>query len=322
MSSKVSVIIVTYNSSKFVRETLDSVLNLSWKDIELIITDDCSTDNTVALCKSWLEENRKRFVDATLVTSEINTGVSANGNRGLQKATGEWVKFLAGDDAMATGCLTHCMEYVAANPEARVLLSQLNVYQDTFEEKNFIYTTPDEIRPFSIIWPERDAESQHRILLNSDRIHFSPTLFLHRETLLSVGGFDEQFRSVEDYTLWLNLTRKGHKLHFMHKVTVNYRRHSSAQNNTGIVYAVNPNYFKLEEMRKVYTYPYMPALKRMDSRFRWHASQIFRLKALNRGTKAHIFLANLFTFYLNPFSYIIAIKKRLDPKVRGNELYL
>lgn len=321
MSTKVSVIISTYNSSDFIVETLESVHNLEWKDIELIITDDCSTDDTVEICANWLREKRQRFLECILLTSEINTGVSGNGNRGLQKATGEWIKFLAGDDTMAPGCLTLNMQYVAENPETRVLFSQLNVYRDTFEEQNFIYTTPDEIRPHSIFWPERNAEAQHRILLNSDRIHFSPTLFLHRETLLSVGGFDERFRYFEDYTLWLNLTRNGHKLHFMHEVTVNYRRHARALNNTEIPHVINPNYFKEEGMRKVYTYPYMPPLKRMDSRYKWYASQIFRLKSFNKKTKVNTVLMELLTFYLNPFSYVIAIFKRVDPKVRENELY-
>jgi len=321
MSTKVSVIIATYNSSAFIIETLDSVYKLLWKDIELIITDDCSTDNTVVLCEDWLKRNRQRFLDTILVTSEINTGVSANVNRGLHKATGEWIKFLAGDDTMAPGCLTHNMEHVAANPEIRVLFSQLDVYRESFEEQNFIYTTPDEIHPYSIFWPERNAESQHRILLNSDRIHFAPTIFIHRETLLSVGGFDERFKEFEDYTLWLNLTRNGHKLYFLHKVTVNYRRHSNAQNNILVRHVVNPNYFKEEKMRKIYTYPHMPPLKRMHARFAWYASQVFRLKRLNRETKFNMKVHELLTFYLNPFSYVIAVMKRLDPKVRQNELY-
>lgn len=322
MNTKVSVIIVTYNSGDFIIETLESVFNLLWKEIELIITDDCSTDNTVELCETWLKDHQERFLSTQLITTEINTGVSANGNRGLEKATGEWVKFLGGDDAFAPAFLTNSMEHVAANPEIRVLFSQLNVYRETFEQKNFVYTTPEEIGPYSIFWPERDAESQHRILLNSDRIHFTPTAFMHRETLLSLGGFDERFRDFEDYTLWLNLTRKGYKLHFMHKVTVNYRRHSSAQNNTGNPQVVNPNYFKEEDMRKIYTYPYMPPLKKMDARFKWHASQLFRIKWLNKDTKLNVLLWQLFTFYLNPFSYVIAVKKRVDPKVKGNELYL
>lgn len=322
MNTKVSVIIVTYNSGDFIIETLDSVFNLLWKEIELIITDDCSTDNTVELCETWLKDHQERFLSTQLITTEINTGVSANGNRGLEKATGEWVKFLGGDDAFAPGFLTSSMEHVVANPGIRVLFSQLNVYRETFEEKNFVYTTPEEIGPYSIFWPERDAESQHRILLNSDRIHFTPTAFMHRETLLSLGGFDERFRDFEDYTLWLNLTRNGYKLHFMHKVTVNYRRHGSAQNNTGNPQVVNPNYFKEEDMRKIYTYPYMPPLKKMDARFKWYASQVFRIKWMNKSTKLNILLWQLFTFYLNPFSYVIALKKRVDPKVKGNELYL
>ncbi len=322
MNTKVSVIIVTYNSADFILETLDSVANLTWKNIELIITDDCSTDRTVELCRNWLKDNERRFPGTELVTSDVNTGVSANGNRGLQKATGEWVKFLGGDDAFYPGFLTKSMEYVTAHPEIRVLFSQLNVYRGSFDEKNFVRTTPEEIAPDSIFWPERTAEAQFRMLLKFDRIHFTPTAFMHRETLLSVGGFDERFRDFEDYTLWLNLTRNGHRLYFMEEVTVNYRMHAQAQNNTGNSFLVNPNYFKEERMRRIYTYPYMPLDLRLKSRFKWYTCQIFRLKWVNRNVPVSRFTWNLLAEYLNPFTYIIALKKLLNPRLRENELYL
>ena len=322
MNTKVSIVIVTYNAAGFIIETLESVSNLTWKDIELIITDDCSTDSTVDLCETWMKQNQQRFLNTSILTSDINTGVSANVSRGLKNATCEWVKFLGGDDAFEPGFLTNCMEHVAANPEIRVLFSKLDVYRDTFEKQNFVHTTPEEIGPDSILWSQRSVESQYRMLLGADRIHFTPSAFLHRETLLSVGGFDERFRDSEDYTLWLNLTKSGHKLHFMNKVTVRYRIHAHALNNTGIPGIVNPNYYKEEAMRRIYTYPYMPAELRLQNRFTWYAVQIFRLKGFNKKTKINQILWDLLTTYLNPFTYYIAIKKRLNPKLRENELYL
>ena len=84
----VSIVVITYNSSKYVLETLESAKAQTYQNIELIITDDCSTDNTVAVCKEWLEKNEDRFVKAELVTSPCNTGVPANLNRGVKKAQG------------------------------------------------------------------------------------------------------------------------------------------------------------------------------------------------------------------------------------------
>jgi len=77
MSSLVSIIVVTYNSSKFITETLNSVSNQTWEDIELIITDDCSEDDTIEICRKWLKKNKDRFSSVQIKTPEsqrIQTG--------------------------------------------------------------------------------------------------------------------------------------------------------------------------------------------------------------------------------------------------------
>ncbi len=64
----VSVCIITYNSAKFVVEALESIKSQTYKNIELIISDDCSTDNTIELCKQWISDNGKCFVNCELLT--------------------------------------------------------------------------------------------------------------------------------------------------------------------------------------------------------------------------------------------------------------
>ena len=71
----VSVPVITYNSSKTVLETLDSIYNQTYQNLELIVSDDCSTDNTVGICREWIEAHKKRFVRTELLTVEKNTGV-------------------------------------------------------------------------------------------------------------------------------------------------------------------------------------------------------------------------------------------------------
>jgi hypothetical protein len=139
--------------------------------------------------------------------------------------------------------------------------------------------------------------------------------------LISVGGFDERFKMLEDYPLWLNLTKKGHKLHFMDKVTVNYRQHSKAINNTGRIFLINPNYFKQEEFRKAYTYPYLPMDIRLKQRYVWYASQIFRFDWLNKKLRYNKLLYYLLTIYLNPFKYFIALRKRINSDLGESEFY-
>jgi len=214
------------------------------------------------------------------------------------------------------------MTYIASRPEIKVLFSKVEIYQDTFEPDNLLGPTPeDAYNQNSIVSPGRSADSQYRMLLTHDRINYSPSLFINRETLLSIRGFDERFRLVEDYPLWLNLTKNDYKLYFMDKVTVNYRRHLEAINNIGSLYMVKPNYFNSERLRKIYTYPYLPVDIRLNQRFNWYVLQIFRWNWLNRNVKPNRFLLVLLTVYINPFRYYIWLKKHIRKKLKYNEFY-
>lgn len=318
----VSVVISTYNSSQFIEETFDSIKAQSWPEIELIITDDCSADNTIELCQNWLKENGHRFIRTVLLTSSKNTGVSANGNRGLRAAHGEWIKFLGADDTLLPESISDNMIYLSEHQEIKVLFSKVNVYHNTFEEKNLKQTIPgSKITEENILWPGRSAISQYKMLLICDRIHFSPSVMIQRETMLSVGVFDERFPMMEDYPLWLKLTKSGHRLFFMDKLTVNYRQHSGAINNNGNEYLLKPNYFRTEVFRQIYTYPNLPWDIRMKSKWAWYASQPFRSEWLNRNTKPNKLLLAFLTIWINPFKYVASLKKWMVKGHRNDELY-
>jgi alpha-1,3-rhamnosyltransferase len=214
------------------------------------------------------------------------------------------------------------MVWIADHPEIRVLFSSVDVYNDKFEDRFFLHTIPG--NPYDsrgIMAPGRSADSQYRMMLRSDRIHYTPSAWLHRETLLSVGGFDERFKFLEDYPLWLTLTKNGHRLYFMDKSTVNYRTHSKAIVNTGLRHAIDPDYFTTEPFRKIYIYPFLPADLRLDARFTWYASQIFRWKRINGNKWLHRILALVLTVYLNPFKYYIFLKKQIRKDLKNSELY-
>jgi glycosyltransferase involved in cell wall biosynthesis len=124
----VSVPVITYNSSKYVLETLESIKAQTYQNIELIISDDCSTDNTVEICRKWIEENKSRFVRTELITSDVNTGVSANGNRGRNACRGEWIKSIAGDDLLMPNCIESYVNYVKQTPEAIYIFSKVEAF--------------------------------------------------------------------------------------------------------------------------------------------------------------------------------------------------
>ena len=121
----VSIIVITYNSSKYVLETLESAKAQTYPNIELIVSDDCSTDDTVEICRNWMEENKERFVRTELITVGENTGVAINCNRGLYAAKGEWLKYIAGDDILLPHALYSYLNYLQDHPDAQVIVSDI-----------------------------------------------------------------------------------------------------------------------------------------------------------------------------------------------------
>lgn len=318
----VSIVISSYNSGSFIIETLDSIYNQTWSDLELIITDDCSSDDTVLKASGWLKFNQKRFLRSMIITSDTNTGVSSNANRGLRAAKGPWIKFLGADDALKTDCIEKNMSFISNREETKVLFSGIEVYNETFETNNLIKVIPgNPFSPKSIFSDTRTALSQYKMLLVQDRIHFSPSAFIRKSVLTECGGFDENFKLLEDYPLWVKITKAGHRLSFMNEITVLYRMHSNALNNITGEKLVKQSYFAGEEFRKKYTYPFLPLDVKCNQRYTWLVCQIFRFGNLNFRNRFSVLLYNILLEFINPFRYIIWLRRSLKPELANDEFY-
>ncbi|MDY0198705.1 MAG: glycosyltransferase [Tenuifilaceae bacterium] len=226
----VSIIIVTYNSSKYVLESLESARNQTYQNIELIISDDCSTDNTVEICSKWIEKNKERFVKTKLVTVNKNTGTSINCNRGISASQGEWVKLIAGDDALKSTCIADNIAVILASENITVLQTNLDFYTDDFKDSNFIKTSSVESNPF--FTKTNNAQEQYRLILHRNKI-LAPSIFIKREVINKVGGFDESIPLIEDLPFWTKVTKNGFKISSNNSVTVNHRIHSMSVTNRG-----------------------------------------------------------------------------------------
>ncbi|MCR4854035.1 MAG: glycosyltransferase family 2 protein, partial [Prevotella sp.] len=124
----VTVVVYTYNSSEFVLETLDSIKQQTYPDLMLCISDDCSSDSTVELCKKWIEENKDRFIKTKLLTFDSNTGISANANRAWDACETEYIKDIAGDDLLLPNCIQDYVDYIQDNPDAVVVFGRVKSF--------------------------------------------------------------------------------------------------------------------------------------------------------------------------------------------------
>lgn len=304
----VSIVVITYNSAKFVLETLESAKDQTYQHIELIISDDGSTDNTVELCNDWLTENSNRFVRSQLITTPVNTGIPANCNRGVKAARGEWLKLIAGDDVLMDTCIEENVKYIRKNPEVKVLFSRSKKYNDEFTEENFVtdtYVSSD----FFIL---NTAEKQYNRLLLGDVISTTPTSFIYMAELTEVGFFDERFKLIEDYPMWLKLTKNGSKFYFMDKFTVKHRVHEGATNNINSNDIIKPAYFRNENLRRVYVYPNLSYLEKNNMRFAYYGSSFLKGLGLLRKNRCNIFLYKMASKFLNPFHIALYIKRKIN----------
>ena len=229
----VSVVVLSYNSSSTVIETLDSIKEQTYSNIELIITDDGSSDTTIEDCKQWLDLNGKFFSHYNLITVESNSGLPANCNRALYASKSEWIKFIAADDTLKKECIEVNMKYISENSEVEILQTNADMYMDVFEESNFKSTLPVNFKEFFDL---KEGKKQYTFLKNVGYALCTPAMFIKKIIIEKVGGFDERFKLMEDLPLWLNLTKAG-KIFYYHPVsTVNYRSHNKSVSRDGKKY--------------------------------------------------------------------------------------
>lgn len=217
----VSICVVSYKSGAFVSETLDSIKNQTYKNIELIISDDGSTDDTVLICREWLSNNSDRFVHSKLLTVEKNTGVTANCNRALAASHGEWWKIIAADDILLPDCIEKCINFVTNNPKVTFLFGNQIKFSGEFSTSSL----EKEKVPFRafLLRDSMTAQKQYKIMSKLPGIGGAPASFIKTEVLRSVGGFNPRFPMNEDSPLYIKLVREGYKLWYMDEYIV-YRR--------------------------------------------------------------------------------------------------
>ncbi len=215
----VSITVITYNSSRTIIETLESIKTQTYPNIELIISDDCSKDDTVTLCQKWVELNKDRFVCTEIITVEQNAGVSANFNRAEAMCQGEWIKHIAGDDILLPNCICDNMQFVQENPKAKYVFSRVEPFGN--QEVASLYEG-NAIFDYSLF--EKSSEEQLNAFVYDNKHIPAPTLFFNRLYAIEKGiTNDERMPLIEDEPKWINVLKSGTRLYFFDKVTVKYR---------------------------------------------------------------------------------------------------
>lgn len=225
IKEKVSICVITYNSSKTVIETLDSILNQTYgsNNLELIIADDASKDDTNLVIDNWINQHKEKFYRVEFIKHQKNGGVSKNINSAWKFATCEWIKSIAGDDILHCDCILNNVSYVNENNECNIVFSRMSKFHNTIGD--ILGDRISSIPSFFLM----TASEQYKFLQKRS-IGSAPSAFIKKKLLESVGFADERFSLIEDFPLWFKVTQEGNKLWYLNKITVYYRISDSTSN--------------------------------------------------------------------------------------------
>lgn len=223
----VSIVVLTYNSEATVIETLDSIKDQTYHNLELIVSDDYSTDNTVEVCRKWIAENERRFVRTVLLEVPKNSGVSANCNRAEDECRGEWMKGIAGDDLLYPDAIDRYIEYAASHPDAFFMFAHIKAFGAREERCRYF-----EESVFDYEFIKRPVEEQLRRLELIGNSIPATTFFCNVPRYRELGvRNDERIPLLEDWPKWINMLKKGARFDVLDYVTVKYRISDTSLSN-------------------------------------------------------------------------------------------
>ncbi|MDY6783425.1 MAG: glycosyltransferase family A protein [Cyanobacteriota bacterium] len=190
-SPTLSVVLPNYNHARYIGEQLQAILDQTYQPLEIIVIDDCSTDNSIEVIQNWVEKNPL----IRLVRNEQNQGVNFSLNRGLAIASGDYGYFCAADDKVLPELFEHSMGLLEQYPKAGLCCSHpaflddatgaIDKHEDWFHaSEQPCYFSPEQL--IEIVGPNGLWIAGH-------------TCIAQRELLLEAGGYSPEIKWYSDW---------------------------------------------------------------------------------------------------------------------------
>ena len=224
MTPTLSLVVPVYNNSATIEGTLDSILMLELLEaVELVVSDDASTDHTVALCRRWLQRHGTRFRRATVVENERNLGISGNHKAGFAAATGDYGLYFGGDDRFYDSrFLVRVVDYLRRHPDTRIAKTRVeSLYPrsgtavDIYRYKRLFFSLP--------------ARKQFACLaVMGNFLYAGPGTILRITDVREFEAFDPACRSFEDLPLYYSFLARGNRIQFVGARGLYWMRHEGS----------------------------------------------------------------------------------------------
>lgn len=206
MPAAVTVLMPVYNAEKYLKEAIESILNQTFVDFELLVIDDASQDNSVQIIRSFKDERIR------LIINQQNLGVSATLNKGIANSSTELVARMDADDICYPMRLERQVEYFANNPRTVLLSTSVRVI--TSDKK--------------LVEEYRVNHFHNCYNLNFICPIYHPTVMFKRSPIMSLKGYTYKFS--EDFDLWWRVSREF-KIDHIDEILLDYRLSSISISN-------------------------------------------------------------------------------------------
>lgn len=206
----VSIIVPSYNVARYIAGALDSVFAQTFTDYEIIIINDGSPDT------DELERALVPYRERIIYLTQENRGLSGARNTGIRSARGRFIALLDPDDLWEPDYLTVQVAHMEREPTIDVLYANALIFGDG----------PDAGRKVMDLTPSEGEVTFESLV--SQRCTVLVSVLARRDAILRAGLFDESLRSVEDFDLWLRITKGGGRIAYHRQVLWRYRRHGAS----------------------------------------------------------------------------------------------
>ena len=217
MEPLVSVCIPAYNSSVYIKRTMESVLEQNYKNIELVVIDDQSKDNTVEIVES-VKDPRVR-----LVKNEKNLGMTGNWNKCLAEARGDYIKLICADDVLYKDSIEKELGALLAHPEVTLVMSDTALNDENGKRTGCFKRYPKG----GLLDGKKVAK---RALIFKSFFGAPCNTLFPRSSYEKAGGFDSKFPFILDFDMWIRMACLG-KIFVIHEELNGFRVRNDS--NTG-----------------------------------------------------------------------------------------
>ena len=214
----ISLIIPCYNQAKFLVEAVESIAGQNYQNLEILLVNDGSTDETEVIAKKLASQHKNiRFF------SQVNKGPSSARNVALKEAQGEYILFLDADDFLVTNQLFTLSDFLQKNQEVSIV----------YTAGRYIGESSLVAKRSEDLWGDYTTDPLTSLLTRGNFILIHSAMF-RRDLLGKVGLFDESLWRLEDWDFWLRCAEHGAKFAYLPGIQVPYRIHGENSTESGL----------------------------------------------------------------------------------------